>query len=74
VHLTSFPHACPAAPGEARATEHSINATLRENRNVLYLITGLIIATSVLIWSYINSSERKVERWRSNVSVNSAMV
>jgi hypothetical protein len=41
--------------------EHSINATLRENRNVLYLITGLIIAASVLIWSYINSNERKVE-------------
>lgn len=41
--------------------EHSIHATLRESRGVLYAITGLIIAASVLIWSYINSSERKVE-------------
>lgn len=47
--------------GRGEAAERSINAALRESRGVLYLIIGLIIAASVLMWSYLNGSERKVE-------------
>ncbi len=41
--------------------EQPMHETLRDHRRVLYLITGLVIAVSVLIWSYINGSERRLE-------------
>jgi ABC-type antimicrobial peptide transport system permease subunit len=41
--------------------EQSMHATLRDHRRVLYLVTGVVIAVSVLIWSYINGTERRLE-------------
>ncbi len=41
--------------------EHAMHATLRDHRRVLYMVTGVVIAVSVLIWSYINGSERRLE-------------
>lgn len=41
--------------------ERSMHATLREHRRALYMVTGIVIAVSVLIWSYINGSERRLE-------------
>lgn len=38
-----------------------MHATLRDHRRVLYMVTGVVIAVSVLIWSYINGSERRLE-------------
>lgn len=41
--------------------EHEIGISLREHRWVLYMITSAVIAFCVLIWSYLNASERSVE-------------
>lgn len=41
--------------------EQAMHATLRDHRRVLYMVTGVVIAVSVLIWSYINGSERRLE-------------
>ncbi len=41
--------------------ERSMNTMLRDHRRVLYFVTGAVIAVSVLIWSYLNGSERRVE-------------
>ncbi|MFQ5589630.1 MAG: ABC transporter permease [Phycisphaerae bacterium] len=43
------------------AAEQSMHGMLREHRRVLYVVTGVVIAVSVLIWSYINGSERRLE-------------
>lgn len=41
--------------------EQSMHTTLRDHRRVLYLVTGVVIAVSVLIWSYMNGTERRLE-------------
>ncbi len=41
--------------------EHSMLATLRDHRRVLYLVTGVVVAASVLTWSYMNGIERRLE-------------
>lgn len=41
--------------------ERSMHGMLRDHRRVLYLVTGVVIAISVLIWSYMNGTERRLE-------------
>lgn len=41
--------------------EQSMHGALREHRRVLYMVTGVVIALSVLIWSFLNGSERRLE-------------
>ncbi len=41
--------------------EHEISNTLVRHRRVLYVITSLVVALSIFIWSYLNADERKLE-------------
>jgi len=51
----------PLTTQRGEKAEQSMHAALRDHRRVLYLVTGVVIALSVLIWSYINGSERRLE-------------
>jgi len=44
-----------------KTAEQSMQASLRDHRRVLYIVTGVVIAISVLIWSYMNGIERRLE-------------
>ena len=41
--------------------EHEISNTLVRHRRVLYVITALVVALSIFIWSYLNADERTLE-------------
>ncbi len=41
--------------------EGEMNRNLRGHRRVLYLVTGAIIALCILVWSYLNAGERRLE-------------
>jgi ABC-type lipoprotein release transport system permease subunit len=43
------------------AAEHEMGHTLRQHRRVLYMITALVVALCVFIWSYLNAGERSLE-------------
>lgn len=41
--------------------EHGMSRSLLEHRRVLYVITASVIAFCILIWSYLNAGERRLE-------------
>ncbi len=51
----------PLTTQRGEKAEQSMNNTLRDHRRVLYIVTGVVIAISVLIWSYMNGIERRLE-------------
>ncbi len=55
------PDMTPLTMERGETAEQSMHTTLRDHRRVLYLVTGVVIAVSVLIWSYINGTERRLE-------------